>query len=58
MWAFFALAFGLGWGIAALGVVFMEQTEAVFGEFGYTNPVFILAVWSPAIAAFLLVWRH
>ena len=56
--AFFALAFGLGWGTIAIIVLFMDQIEAVFGEIGYTNPVFILAVWSPGIAGVLLVWRH
>ena len=56
--AFFALAFGLGWGTMAAMAVFTDRIEAVFGPIGYTNPVFILAVWSPAIAAFLLVWHH
>jgi len=56
--AFFALAFGLGWGIAALMVVFQDQVEAIFGEISMTNPVFILVVYSPAMAAIILVWRH
>jgi len=55
---FFALAFGLGWGIVALLILFPEQTQAVFGPMGYTNPLFILAVYSPAIAGIRLVWRH
>ena len=58
VWWFFALAFGLGWGIAAPMTIFMDQIEAVFGEMSGTNPVFILVVWSPAIAALALVWRH
>lgn len=56
--AFFALAFGLGWGTMAAMAVFIDQIEAIFGPIGYTNPVFILAVWSPAMAAFILVSRH
>ena len=56
--AFFALAFGLGWATIAVIILFTDQIEAVFGEIGYTNPVFILAVWSPGIAGVLLVWRH
>ena len=56
--AFFALAFGLGWGVGALMVVFNTEIESVFGEIGYTNPVFILVVYSPAIAGVCLVWRH
>lgn len=55
---FFAIAFGLAWGILALLIFFPGQTEAVFGPMGYTNPLFILAVYSPAIAGILLVWRH
>ena len=55
---FFALAFGLGWGIMALLILFTSQIEAIFGEIGYTNPVFILAVYTPGIAGVWLVWRH
>jgi hypothetical protein len=38
---FFALTFALGWGVAALLIVFTDRIEAVFGPLGYTNPVFI-----------------
>src|ERR687897_2780275 len=55
---FFALTFALGWGIATLMIVFSKQVEAIFGEIGYTNPVFILVVWSPAMAASYLIWKH
>ncbi|MDQ7908113.1 type II CAAX endopeptidase family protein [Phytohabitans sp. ZYX-F-186] len=58
VWLFFALAFGIGWGIGFLMVLFADQVEALFGEIGYTNPVFILLVYSPAIAGIALVWRH
>src|SRR5437762_13432912 len=56
--AFFALAFGLGWGNLALLILFTDQVEAIFGPVGYTNPVFILAVYSPGVAGAFLVWRH
>ena len=55
---FFAIAFGLGWGIIALLIVFPDQIAAIFGPMGYTNLLFILAVYSPAIAGIFLVWRH
>jgi uncharacterized protein len=55
---FFALAFGLTWGLSALAMLFPDTIEAIFGEVGYTNPLFILAVYGPAFAAFFLVWRH
>lgn len=55
---FFAIAFGLGWGLMAAYALFPHQLEAIFGPMGYTNPLFILAVYSPAIAGIFLVWRH
>jgi hypothetical protein len=55
---FLAIAFGLGWGLAILGIVFTEQVEAIFGEISGTNPLFILAVWTPGLAGVYLVWRH
>ena len=58
VWVFFGLAFAIGWGLGILMVVFADQIESVFGEIGYTNPVFILVVYSPAMAGLGLVWRH
>ncbi len=56
--AFFAIAFGVGWGLPILLLAFPDQTAAMFGPMGYTNPLFILAVYSPAIAGISLVLRH
>lgn len=58
LWWFMAITFGLGWGIGALLFLFTDQIEALFGPVSGTNPVFILLVWSPAIAGLTLVWRH
>jgi uncharacterized protein len=55
---FFALAFGLTWGIAAIAITFADQLRPIFGEFGYTNPLFILAVYAPGFTGLFLVWRH
>ena len=55
---FLAITFSLTWGIAALLVLFPEPLEAVFGELSMTNPLFILAVYAPAFAAFILVVRQ
>lgn len=52
---FLLIAFGLAWGLGALFVLFPETVEGLFGPFGATNPLFILAVYAPAIAAFVLV---
>lgn len=54
---FFAITFGLTWGIAALLILFTEQLESIFGRVSYTNPLFILAVYSPGIAGVFIVWR-
>jgi membrane protease YdiL (CAAX protease family) len=55
---FLALTFGLTWGIATLLILFSEQIAAIFGEIGTSNPLVILAVYSPGFAGLFLVWRH
>ncbi len=55
---FLALTFGLTWGIAALLILFTDQIVAIFGEIRMSNPLFILAVYSPGFAGVFLVWRH
>jgi membrane protease YdiL (CAAX protease family) len=55
---FLALTFGLTWGIAVLFILLTDQLVAIFGEMGISNPLFILAVYSPGFAAVFLVWRH
>lgn len=54
---FFAITFGLAWGIGTL-LVTVPQLEQVFGPMSYTNPLFILMVWAPAFAGFGLVLKH
>jgi len=55
---FLALTFGLTWGIAALFMLFTDQIIAIFGELSISNPLFILAVYSPGFAGVFLVWRQ
>jgi len=55
---FLALTFGLTWGLAALLILFTDQIVAIFGEISMSNPLFILAVYSPGFAGVFLVWRH
>ncbi len=55
---FLALTFGLTWSIAALLILFTDQIAAIFGELSQSNPLFILAVYSPGIVGVFLVWRH
>ncbi|MEW5870768.1 MAG: type II CAAX endopeptidase family protein [Chloroflexota bacterium] len=54
---FLALTFGLTWGIAALFMLFTDQLIAIFGELSISNPLFILAVYSPGFASVFLVGR-
>jgi len=55
---FFIGTFALTWGLGVLMVAFADQIETVFGPMGYTNPVFILAVYSPGFVGVAMVWRH
>jgi uncharacterized protein len=55
---FLAIAFGLAWGLIALAILFPDQVEAISGPIGYTNPLFILAVYAPGIGGLLLVVWH
>lgn len=55
---FLLLCFGMTWGIAALLILFPDPLQSIFGELDYTNPLFILAVYSPGFAGVFLVWRH
>jgi uncharacterized protein len=54
---FLLITFGLGWGILALFIFLPEQMTRLFGELTGQHPLFFLAVWAPAIAAFILVAR-
>ncbi len=55
---FLAITFGLTWSIIALGIGFYDQMVAIFGEISMTNPLFILAVYSPGFVGVFLVWRR
>jgi membrane protease YdiL (CAAX protease family) len=56
---FLVIAFGLAWGLIALAMLFPVQVEAIAGPIGYTNPLFLLAVYAPGIGGlFLVVWHY
>ncbi len=54
---FFTLTFALTWGIAAI-LIFAPDAVAVFGPVGLTNPLYVLAVYAPAISGLVMVWHH
>lgn len=52
---FLLITFCLAWGILALFIFLPEQMSALFGELTGEHPLFFLAVYAPAIAAFIVV---
>jgi uncharacterized protein len=55
---FLLISFGLAWGILGLYIFLPETMAAVFGQLTGNHPLFFLAVYAPAIAAFTLVARN
>lgn len=55
---FFVITFALAWGILALFILLPEQMTAFFGQLSGRHPLFFLAVYAPAIAAWIIVARH
>jgi membrane protease YdiL (CAAX protease family) len=51
------ISFGLAWGIIGLYVFLSDHMGAIFGQLTGNHPLFYVAVYSPAIAAFILVYR-
>jgi membrane protease YdiL (CAAX protease family) len=56
--AFFLLTFAITWGLALLIVLFPGPFEAFFGKLSPSNPVFIVAVAGPTIAATTLTFAR
>lgn len=54
---FLLISFGLAWGIVGLYVGLPDRMETVFGQLTGNHPLFYLAVYAPAIAAFTIVAR-
>jgi uncharacterized protein len=52
---FLALTFGIAWGIFALFFLLPGPLAKVFGPPRGSHPLFILAVYAPAVAAFTLI---
>jgi uncharacterized protein len=52
---YLGITFGLAWGILGLFIGFPGSMTALFGTMTGQHPLFFLAVWAPAIAAFIIV---
>lgn len=55
---FLALTFGISWGVFALFLGLPETIEELLGPPSGSHPLFVLAVYAPAIAALVLVTVH
>ncbi|AKS41554.1 CPBP family intramembrane glutamic endopeptidase [Wenzhouxiangella marina] len=55
---FLALSFLLTWGVIGTYILAPQTALDWFGEIHGAHPLFFLATWSPAIAAFLIVYRY
>jgi membrane protease YdiL (CAAX protease family) len=53
--AFFALTFGIAWGIPGLALLLSALTGAFEASLEEFSPLSYLAIWSPAIAAFTVI---
>ncbi|RWB25644.1 MAG: CPBP family intramembrane metalloprotease [Mesorhizobium sp.] len=55
---FLLITFGMAWGLMGLYLAMPDRIEANFGPVSGSHPLFILAVYAPAIAAVVLVLHH
>jgi membrane protease YdiL (CAAX protease family) len=55
---FLLISFGLAWGILGLYIFLPKHMIALFGQLTGNHPLFFLAVYAPAIAAFAIVARR
>jgi len=54
---FLLLTFAIAWGILAAFIFLPETMAGLFGEITGQHPLFYLAVWAPAISAFIIIFR-
>lgn len=55
---FVGLTFLITWGLIGGYILFPETTSAWFGAISGSHPVFFLATWAPAIAAFVILFVY
>jgi len=54
-WAFLLLTFGMITAILSTLLIWQEEVEELFGSLSASHPLFILAVWSPALSAWAVI---
>ena len=55
---FVLITFAITWGLVGFYIFFPEMAVSAFGAISGAHPVFFLATWGPAIAAFVLIALH
>ena len=55
--AYVALTFALTWGVVGSYILWPEAMAARFGPISGSHPLFFVATWAPAIAAFAIVFH-
>jgi membrane protease YdiL (CAAX protease family) len=55
---FLGITFLITWGLIGAYVLAPELAASTFGEISGSHPFFFVATWSPAIAAFVVVFLH
>lgn len=55
---FLSVTFLITWGVIGGYVIAPDFTAGFFGEISGSHPLFFLATWSPAIAAFVVVYLY
>ncbi len=58
IWSFVVLTFAISWTIILILIKAPQIIPAFLGPMGVTNPVYLIAVWAPGLAAFGLVIKH
>jgi len=56
LFPFFLITFGITWGVIAFYVFVPEPMVRLFGQLTGSHPLFYLAVWSPGIVAFIIIF--
>ena len=54
LWLFFALTFGITWGLASFYILQPAAAVRTLGPVAFTNPFLFVAVWSPTLSAILV----
>lgn len=58
LFTYLLLTFGISWGVLSLYILFPDSATAIFGMLSGNHPLFFLAVYAPAIASLIVVFRR